>query len=89
MPTTPSNQDLALFSDSEAEKQVEINFATRLFQFVRGLTVADVHELVNSGKFNQIFPPSGDEDQAAAPRRFEDLKPFDYLAWAKRNSVES
>ena len=88
MPTTPRNQDAALFSDSETEKRVEINFAKRLLNYVGGLSVAEIHELVNSGEFNNIFPALDDEATRVAPRRFEDLKPFDYRAWANRNRIK-
>jgi hypothetical protein len=88
MPTTPSNQDAALFSDSETEKRVEINFAKRLLNYVGGLNVAEIHELVNSGEFNNIFPALDDEATRVPPRRFEDLKPFDYQAWANRNRIK-
>ena len=88
MDITPKHQDISLFSASATEKQVELKFANRLFNYVEGLTVRDIHRLVNSGEFNEIFPALDDEISPVAPRRFEDLKPFDYRAWAKRNQIK-
>ena len=88
MPTRPSNQDPALFSESEAEKQVEINFAKRLLHYFGGLSVAEIHGLINSGEFNNIFPSLDDEAPRVTPRRFEDLNPFNYQAWATRNHIK-
>ena len=88
MDTTLKNRDSALFSESASEKQVEVNFAIRLMRYIRGLTVAELHRLVNSGEFSKIFPALEDEITRVPPRRFEDLKPFDYRAWAERNRVK-
>lgn len=88
MNTALKNQDIGLFSESASERQVEVNFAVRLMRYIRGLTVAQIHRLVNSGEFNEIFPALDDEHTRVPPRRFEDLKPFDYRAWAERNRIK-
>jgi len=88
MDITLKNQEMPLFSESATEKQVEVNFAKRLLRYLGGLSVAEIHRLVNSGEFNTIFPALDDEATPVPPRRFEDLKPFDYQAWASRNRIK-
>lgn len=80
--------DLAgLFSKSESVRRVERDFLVRFAHYLRRLTVADLHLLVVSGRFNEIFPAVEDETAAVPPRRFEDVKPFDYESWARRAKV--
>jgi hypothetical protein len=88
MNSTLRNQDIGLFSESPSNKEIEVNFAVRLMRYIRGLTVDEIHRLVNSGEFNEIFPALDDEATRVPPRRFEDLKPFDYRAWAERNRLK-
>ena len=79
------NQPAEVFSESVRERDIEIKFASRLFRYLEELKVPDIHRMVNSGEFNRVFPALGDESSPVAPSRFEDLKPFDYQDWAKRN----
>jgi hypothetical protein len=88
MNSTLRNQDIGLFSESPSNKEIEVNFVVRLMRYIRGLTVDEIHRLVNSGEFNEIFPALDDEATRVPPRRFEDLKPFDYRAWAERNRLK-
>ena len=78
----------SLFSESPDVKQFELDFLKRLFNCFERLTVRDIDLLVNSGKFNEIFPALDDEATPVPPRQFEDLKPFDYRAWANRNRIK-
>lgn len=78
----------SLFSESPTAKKVELDFLKQFFNCVGTLTVRDVDRLVNSGKFNEIFPALDNEASQVSPRRFKDLKPFDYRTWAKRNRIE-
>lgn len=87
MNSTLRNQGIGLFSEAPSNKEIEVNFAVRLMRYIRGLTVDEIHRLVNSGEFNKIFPALDDEATRLPPRRFEDLKPFDYRTWAERNRL--
>lgn len=78
----------SLFSKSAHEREVEVSFARRLVAYTRTLSAAELHALVVSGKFNEIFPALDDETSPVTPRRFDSLKPFDYEDWARRNKVE-
>ncbi|HMD31856.1 MAG TPA: hypothetical protein VKG84_08085 [Candidatus Acidoferrales bacterium] len=88
--TTGRTHDLIrLFSKSSPVRRVERNFLVRLGRYVRALTVPDLHSLVVSGEFNEMFPALEDETSSVAPRRFEDLKAFDYDDWARRTKAVS
>ena len=77
-----------LFSKSPDEMRIEVNFARRLLGFVQSLDVIDLHQWAVSGEFDKIFHPVNDETAPLVSTKFENLKPFDYQEWAKRNKVK-
>jgi hypothetical protein len=77
-----------LFSKSPDEMQIEMNFARRLLGFVQSLDVIDLHQWAVSGEFDKIFHQVDEEMAPLEFTKFENLKPFDYQDWAKRNKVK-
>jgi hypothetical protein len=77
-----------LFSKSPEEMQIELNFARRFLGFVQDLDVIELHQWVVSGEFDKIFQAVDDETVPLEFTKFENLKPFDYQDWAKRNKVK-
>jgi len=77
-----------LFSQSPQEMQIEKNFARRLLELVRGFDAVDLHQWAVSGEFDKIFPPLDDETAPVAPKKFKDLKPFEYQDWAKLRNIK-
>lgn len=77
--------DQMLFSVSETERRIEINFAKRLSQLLRQRTVDEIQQWAVSGEFNRIFSALHDETSPVPERQFKDLTPFDYSDWARRN----
>jgi hypothetical protein len=79
-----------VYSKSTPERDIEMDFMRRLLQCIPAMKVSDfdgivrLHNLVNSGEFNHAFPPLADEN-SASPKRFQDLKAFNYEDWDRRN----
>jgi hypothetical protein len=81
-------QDLVqLFSKSPLRRQVERRFLIRFGKYLNCLNAVELHALVVSGEFNEMFPALEDEQAPAAARKFSDLKAFDYDDWARRTKV--
>ncbi len=78
-----------LFSQSPDEMQIELNFARRFLGFLQSLDVIELHQWVVSGEFDKIFRAVDDETVPLEFTKFENLKPFDYQDWAKRNKVKN
>jgi hypothetical protein len=87
MSSTVQPQTNELFSASNEAREVELSFMNRLVHYVGKLNVANLHQLAVSGKFVEAFPAIDDESTPAVPRRFGDLRPFDYTQWAKREDI--
>jgi len=75
-----------VLSKTAPEREIELNFVRRFVAATELMTVTRLHELAVSGKFNELFPPPCDEGPVPL-ERFDDVKPFDYADWAKRNNV--
>jgi len=80
--------DQMLFSVSDTERQIEINFVKRLSQLLRERTVDEIQQWAVSGEFNRIFSVLYDETSPVPEQQFKDLKPFDYSDWARRNLLK-
>ena len=76
-----------VFSKSLTLRNVERRFLIRLGRYLGELSVPELHAFVVSGKFNEMFPALEDETAPVAPRRFADVKKFDYKDWARRAKV--
>ncbi len=79
-----------IYSKSTPERGIEMEFMRRLAMCATAMQISDLsdivqlHALVNSGEFNELFPALTDEGPVAA-KRFQDLKAFDYQSWSERN----
>lgn len=82
------DSDQMLFSVSEKEKEIEVKFFKRFLQLIHEQTADEIQQWAVSGEFNRIFSAFYDETSPVQERRFEDLKPFDYSDWARRNRLK-
>ena len=80
IPEFISSQYLPIFSNSAAEREVETVFLTRLRMVAQALNNHPglLIELVNSGKFNEIFPSDIDENTPVSMPSFDSVSSVDF-----------
>ncbi len=71
----------SLFSDDVGVRKIETAFLPRLVSLMTNYSVEQMQLMVNSGEFNEIFPPEDDADVPASAGLFPASRRFDYAQW--------